>query len=218
MCSMYSINSSSTPLQYTEKEGLRLGLVGWVKNTYSGTVVGQVQGPADMVEKMWVHVVLSLFQPLDGDVHLQHGGPPVSNLCSLFHSVQIFEEKIYLDFFPQLPDHKQVPEHITAHCPPPVLSAQSKLISDNQSWNWSSVCFDVLSVRREWCHQGVDVSFRMTSLPPDTHTHTHTHTRRVSDSDIVSGVCFHLLAAPGGWSLMNQISFMRKTLKKIKCF
>lgn len=40
------------PSQYTEKEGLQLGLVGWVKNTYSGTVVGQVQGPADMVEEM----------------------------------------------------------------------------------------------------------------------------------------------------------------------
>ncbi|KAK2824696.1 hypothetical protein Q5P01_021871 [Channa striata] len=39
---------------YTEREGLRLGLVGWVKNTYSGTVVGQVQGPADMVEEMKV--------------------------------------------------------------------------------------------------------------------------------------------------------------------
>ncbi|KAM4607340.1 acylphosphatase-2-like [Polymixia lowei] len=39
---------------YTEKEGLRLGLVGWVKNTYSGTVVGQVQGPADMVKDMKV--------------------------------------------------------------------------------------------------------------------------------------------------------------------
>uniref|UniRef100_A0A665VQQ1 Acylphosphatase-like domain-containing protein n=1 Tax=Echeneis naucrates TaxID=173247 RepID=A0A665VQQ1_ECHNA len=39
---------------YTEKEGLRLGLVGWVKNTRSGTVVGQVQGPADMVEEMKV--------------------------------------------------------------------------------------------------------------------------------------------------------------------
>ncbi|XP_032440385.1 acylphosphatase-2-like isoform X2 [Xiphophorus hellerii] len=37
---------------YTEKEGLRLGLVGWVKNTASGTVVGQVQGPAAMVEEM----------------------------------------------------------------------------------------------------------------------------------------------------------------------
>ncbi|KAK2921551.1 hypothetical protein Q8A73_001036 [Channa argus] len=41
-------------LYYTEREGLRLGLVGWVKNTYSGTVVGQVQGPADRVEEMKV--------------------------------------------------------------------------------------------------------------------------------------------------------------------
>ncbi|XP_045921785.1 acylphosphatase-2-like [Micropterus dolomieu] len=39
---------------YTEKKGLQLGLVGWVKNTHGGTVVGQVQGPADMVEKMKV--------------------------------------------------------------------------------------------------------------------------------------------------------------------
>ncbi|XP_044069903.1 acylphosphatase-2-like isoform X3 [Siniperca chuatsi] len=45
---------SSVTFRYTEKEGLRLGLVGWVKNTYSGTVVGQVQGPADMVEEMKV--------------------------------------------------------------------------------------------------------------------------------------------------------------------
>uniref|UniRef100_A0A673BMJ8 Acylphosphatase 2 n=1 Tax=Sphaeramia orbicularis TaxID=375764 RepID=A0A673BMJ8_9TELE len=35
-------------------EGVRLGLVGWVKNTYGGTVVGQVQGPRDMVEEMKV--------------------------------------------------------------------------------------------------------------------------------------------------------------------
>ncbi|XP_056250815.1 acylphosphatase-2-like [Seriola aureovittata] len=39
---------------FTEKEGLRLGLVGWVKNTCSGTVEGQVQGPAGMVEEMKV--------------------------------------------------------------------------------------------------------------------------------------------------------------------
>ncbi|CAK6983593.1 acylphosphatase-2-like, partial [Scomber scombrus] len=39
---------------YTEKEGLQLGLVGWVKNTHSGTVVGQVQGPADKVAEMKV--------------------------------------------------------------------------------------------------------------------------------------------------------------------
>ncbi|AWP14647.1 putative acylphosphatase-2-like [Scophthalmus maximus] len=40
--------------QYTEQEGLRLGLVGWVKNTRGGTVVGQVQGPAAAVEQMKV--------------------------------------------------------------------------------------------------------------------------------------------------------------------
>ncbi|XP_071249531.1 acylphosphatase-2-like [Salvelinus alpinus] len=37
-----------------EKEGLRLGLCGWVKNTNKGTVVGQVQGPADMICEMKV--------------------------------------------------------------------------------------------------------------------------------------------------------------------
>uniref|UniRef100_A0A8D3BQ57 Acylphosphatase 2 n=1 Tax=Scophthalmus maximus TaxID=52904 RepID=A0A8D3BQ57_SCOMX len=41
-------------LRYTEQEGLRLGLVGWVKNTRGGTVVGQVQGPAAAVEQMKV--------------------------------------------------------------------------------------------------------------------------------------------------------------------
>ncbi|XP_069395195.1 acylphosphatase-2-like isoform X2 [Paralichthys olivaceus] len=40
--------------QYTEQEGLRLGLVGWVRNTRSGTVQGQVQGPAEEVEEMKV--------------------------------------------------------------------------------------------------------------------------------------------------------------------
>ncbi|KAM7408255.1 hypothetical protein PAMA_002115 [Pampus argenteus] len=50
-----SFNASPpASLQYTEREGLHLGLVGWVKNTYSGTVVGQVQGSADMVEEMKV--------------------------------------------------------------------------------------------------------------------------------------------------------------------
>ncbi|XP_062320642.1 acylphosphatase-2-like isoform X1 [Osmerus eperlanus] len=39
---------------YTEKEGLRLGLCGWVKNTNKGTVIGQIQGPADMVREMKV--------------------------------------------------------------------------------------------------------------------------------------------------------------------
>ncbi|XP_033991808.1 acylphosphatase-2 [Trematomus bernacchii] len=39
---------------YTEKQGLHLGLVGWVKNTHGGTVVGQVQGPTHKVEEMKV--------------------------------------------------------------------------------------------------------------------------------------------------------------------
>uniref|UniRef100_A0A3Q3W6M8 Acylphosphatase-like domain-containing protein n=1 Tax=Mola mola TaxID=94237 RepID=A0A3Q3W6M8_MOLML len=32
-----------------QMEGLRLGLVGWVRNTHGGTVVGHVQGPAHKV-------------------------------------------------------------------------------------------------------------------------------------------------------------------------
>ncbi|KAM6956811.1 acylphosphatase-2 [Aplochiton taeniatus] len=39
---------------YTEQEGLRLGLCGWVKNTNKGTVVGQVQGPLHGVQEMKV--------------------------------------------------------------------------------------------------------------------------------------------------------------------
>ncbi|KAJ8392403.1 hypothetical protein AAFF_G00075280 [Aldrovandia affinis] len=37
---------------YTEDEGKKLGLSGWVKNTRQGTVVGQVQGPPDKVRDM----------------------------------------------------------------------------------------------------------------------------------------------------------------------
>ncbi|XP_075060151.1 acylphosphatase-2 [Mixophyes fleayi] len=37
---------------YTEDEARRLGVVGWVKNTRQGTVVGQVQGPEDKVHSM----------------------------------------------------------------------------------------------------------------------------------------------------------------------
>ncbi|XP_061831144.1 acylphosphatase-2-like [Nerophis lumbriciformis] len=39
---------------YTEKEAGLLGVVGWVKNTHSGTVVGHLQGPSDAVEEMKV--------------------------------------------------------------------------------------------------------------------------------------------------------------------
>ncbi|XP_062864859.1 acylphosphatase-2-like isoform X3 [Trichomycterus rosablanca] len=37
---------------YTERKGLNLGVVGWVKNTGRGTVVGQVQGRQDLVQEM----------------------------------------------------------------------------------------------------------------------------------------------------------------------
>ncbi|XP_076846833.1 acylphosphatase 2, muscle type isoform X11 [Brachyhypopomus gauderio] len=35
-----------------ERKGLDLGLVGWVKNTSKGTVMGQVQGPQHLVNEM----------------------------------------------------------------------------------------------------------------------------------------------------------------------
>lgn len=38
--------------QYTEEQGRKLGLAGWVRNTPRGTVTGQVQGPKDKVEIM----------------------------------------------------------------------------------------------------------------------------------------------------------------------
>ncbi|XP_041740332.1 acylphosphatase-2 isoform X1 [Coregonus clupeaformis] len=37
---------------YTEDQGKKLGVNGWVKNTREGTVVGQVQGPHDKVNEM----------------------------------------------------------------------------------------------------------------------------------------------------------------------
>ncbi|XP_006638476.3 acylphosphatase-2 [Lepisosteus oculatus] len=39
---------------YTEDEGHKLGVTGWVKNTRQGTVIGQVQGPPDKVKEMKV--------------------------------------------------------------------------------------------------------------------------------------------------------------------
>ncbi|XP_019900020.1 acylphosphatase-2 isoform X2 [Esox lucius] len=39
---------------YTEDEGKKLGVSGWVKNTRQGTVVGQVQGPYIKVNEMKV--------------------------------------------------------------------------------------------------------------------------------------------------------------------
>ncbi|XP_027855945.1 acylphosphatase-1 [Xiphophorus couchianus] len=38
--------------KYTQAEGTKLGIVGWVQNTEAGTVKGQLQGPRSKVEKM----------------------------------------------------------------------------------------------------------------------------------------------------------------------
>ncbi|XP_008336653.1 acylphosphatase-1 isoform X1 [Cynoglossus semilaevis] len=38
--------------KYTQAEGRKLGLVGWVQNTRSGTVQGQLQGPRCKVKEM----------------------------------------------------------------------------------------------------------------------------------------------------------------------
>ncbi|XP_026141040.1 acylphosphatase-1 [Carassius auratus] len=38
--------------KYTQSEGKRLGLVGWVQNTDVGTVRGQLQGPVSKVQQM----------------------------------------------------------------------------------------------------------------------------------------------------------------------
>uniref|UniRef100_A0A8C5V399 acylphosphatase n=1 Tax=Microcebus murinus TaxID=30608 RepID=A0A8C5V399_MICMU len=38
--------------RYTEGEAKKIGVVGWVKNTSSGTVTGQVQGPEEKVDSM----------------------------------------------------------------------------------------------------------------------------------------------------------------------
>ena len=41
-------------LQNTKETAQRLGLVGWVQNTPTKTVIGNIQGPADKIEHMWV--------------------------------------------------------------------------------------------------------------------------------------------------------------------
>ncbi|KAG9336465.1 hypothetical protein JZ751_002812 [Albula glossodonta] len=38
--------------KYTQAEGKKLGLVGWVQNTEAGTVQGQLQGPSSKVKLM----------------------------------------------------------------------------------------------------------------------------------------------------------------------
>ncbi|KAM9187403.1 acylphosphatase-2 isoform 2-T2 [Dugong dugon] len=37
---------------YTESEAKKIGVVGWVKNTRKGTVIGQVQGPEEKVNSI----------------------------------------------------------------------------------------------------------------------------------------------------------------------
>ncbi|KAM4040566.1 acylphosphatase-2 [Anomaloglossus baeobatrachus] len=52
---------------YTEAEGRKLGVVGWVKNTRQGTVQGQVQGPEEKVNSMkaWLSKVGSPSSRID---------------------------------------------------------------------------------------------------------------------------------------------------------
>ncbi|KAM4750928.1 acylphosphatase-2-like [Anableps anableps] len=52
---------------YTEDQGRSLGLSGWVKNTRQGTVIGQIQGPADRVNnmKLWLKNVGSPSSRID---------------------------------------------------------------------------------------------------------------------------------------------------------
>jgi acylphosphatase len=38
--------------KYTQKEAIRLGIVGWVKNTPQGTVEGEAQGPTEQMKAL----------------------------------------------------------------------------------------------------------------------------------------------------------------------
>ncbi|XP_077677710.1 acylphosphatase-2-like isoform X2 [Eretmochelys imbricata] len=53
--------------KYTEDQGKKLGVVGWVKNTSRGTVTGQVQGPKEKIEimKNWLRNVGSPMSRID---------------------------------------------------------------------------------------------------------------------------------------------------------
>ncbi|XP_069036316.1 acylphosphatase-2-like isoform X2 [Lepisosteus oculatus] len=53
--------------KYTEEQGRRLKLVGWVRNTNRDTVEGQVQGPQDVVEIMkdWLRRIGSPMSRID---------------------------------------------------------------------------------------------------------------------------------------------------------
>ncbi|KAG8431165.1 hypothetical protein GDO86_019329 [Hymenochirus boettgeri] len=52
---------------HTEDEARKLGVVGWVKNTRQGTVVGQVQGPEEKIHSMktWLSKVGSPISQID---------------------------------------------------------------------------------------------------------------------------------------------------------
>ncbi|XP_019575091.2 acylphosphatase-2 [Rhinolophus sinicus] len=52
---------------YTEGEAKKIGVVGWVKNTSTGTVTGQVQGPEEKVDSMksWLSKVGSPSSRID---------------------------------------------------------------------------------------------------------------------------------------------------------
>ncbi|XP_057629191.1 acylphosphatase-2 [Chionomys nivalis] len=52
---------------YTEGEAKKMGVVGWVKNTSKGTVMGQVQGPEEKVNSMkaWLSKVGSPSSRID---------------------------------------------------------------------------------------------------------------------------------------------------------
>nr|XP_020669036.1 acylphosphatase-2-like [Pogona vitticeps] len=56
--------------KYTEEQGRKLGVVGWVKNTTWGTVTGQVQGPKEKVDimKNWLRTVGSPMSRIDRTV------------------------------------------------------------------------------------------------------------------------------------------------------
>ncbi|XP_056408826.1 LOW QUALITY PROTEIN: acylphosphatase-1 [Hyla sarda] len=69
--------------KYTQAEGTRLGLVGWVQNTEHGTVKGHLQGPVTKVREMqqWLQetgspksrITRAQFHNEKKIQHLEHG-------------------------------------------------------------------------------------------------------------------------------------------------
>uniref|UniRef100_A0A3Q3E0V9 Acylphosphatase n=1 Tax=Labrus bergylta TaxID=56723 RepID=A0A3Q3E0V9_9LABR len=68
--------------KYTQAQGKKLGLVGWVQNTGAGTVQGQLQGPSSKVKEMqeWLrstgspksHITKAEFKNEKGVESLEH--------------------------------------------------------------------------------------------------------------------------------------------------